>query len=195
MANVSDEAKEQYRKMLSEYRLQRLQDPIANCYPWQTRLATLELLEMAKRDSSEVRILTGTATEDFYCNEVTNRLEECLVEDCVVKVMVWNESERLAGRTLRNLHDRHPGLFQLEYAGTRNRGAEIPHFLLVDESAYRVEHPHEYFENVKMSDTSPETKARICFNDVASGKVLKHFFDQLWESRIAAQALSSAAEI
>jgi hypothetical protein len=189
---VSEEVKGAFRELLHNGRVHGSPAVIANRFQWQTRLATLELLEHAIDKKAEVRILTGTATEYFYRDDVVRRLGSCAKANCKIRMLIWNDKSGAVGDDLRDLVREHAGKFEIRRSGTRTMGAEMSHFLLVGEEAYRLEQPHDYFEkNQKFDEFSPEAMATIVFRDASGGQALAEHFNQLWDWCPAEAAVSA----
>jgi hypothetical protein len=191
VAPVDQAVKDKFQKALSDARLTNSKSTITNRSPWQTKMATLQLLEYALTtraagESVDICILSGTATEGFYCaNGVAGKLEECVKVGCSVRVLVWNDESHPAGTTLASLSRAYSN-FKLALSKTREQGEEMPHFLVINGRAFRLEHSHKYLDGVEFTDTTPETKANICFNDIVIGSNLADFFNSMWEACVKA---------
>ena len=167
-----------FKELLAKCRRERSAAQISNRFPWQTRLAVLELLKHASAESESVRIISGSATEQFYGADVCDSLESCLKTGADVSLIIWDTVDRPCA-TLQSLQSRFSN-FHVVCSGTREAGEVVSHFLVVGSAAYRLEAPHPYLGNEKFTDTSPETKAKICFHDPDGGGQLVSFFDKVW---------------
>lgn len=193
MVTINNDIKNRFRDILVQHRLAHLEQSIANRFPWQTKLAILELLTHAyEAKAKTIFILTGTATEGFYGAEIAEKLRACMEADTKVYILVWNDRDRAAPGLLNALKTKFPERLYTALAGTRTAGEQISHFLLVDESAYRLEQPHSYFDESVFDDVSPETPARICFNDRKGGAVLANMFRSLWNAAGGSPAFPAA---
>ncbi len=177
---VSDAAKDNYRGLLHELRREGSQTVVSNRYPWHTRIATKELLEHAADTRAEVRLLSGSGTEQFYNSDIIDLLVGCLRRACSVRILIWNEKAGLAD-TLTGLGDVGPGRFEWKYSRTNKYADEIRHLLLVGTQAFRLEKAHDSLDDFEFTEESPELPARICFNDEINGKALEEYFDTLWD--------------
>ncbi len=187
--SVSEKTKEDYKKLLETSCDKKSRDPIANRYPWQTRLATCQLLESAiekqkaKADGEEavtVRMLISTLPKYVYGGETADLVKKFREDGGTLKLVVWNTDcpDTLSSEPMRSLYG-YPSACKL--SGTSELGESLNHFLLVDNDAYRLEAPHESHEGKEFTETSPPVPARICFSDKERGKLLFDLFEQVWE--------------
>ena len=152
---------------------------IANRFPWQARLATEKLLELAQAQKLPIRILSGRCHEGFYTTDFANRLQACKNNGCNIRVLVWQNSANCISPALVKLAE--AGTIELRVSGTDQFESTVPHFFLVGENAFRQEAGHPPFtETTVFTDTEPQVPARIDFNDPQTGKVLSTLFEQLW---------------
>ncbi len=180
MNGVTDKTREGFKRLLTRFREGRIPIPISNRYPWQSKLATLELLDHARSLGAPVRILTGSGTDSFYGTEVGAALRVCLEKGCLVRVLVWNALDRPCGKALTVLSKRFSQQMQIRSKSGREK--ESPHFLTVDGEACRLEAPHEPYDDVEFSEIWPETVAQIWFNEPPLTKALNTYFDREWGS-------------
>lgn len=172
--------REEFLALLREFRKKSAKTPISNRYPWQSKLATVELLDFAKSIHADIRVLTGSGQDSFYGGEVEAAFRSAL-EKCSVKVLVWTDSEHPYGKNLGQLRKLFPQRMEVAISGMIEHGEEIPHFLAVGKTAYRLEAPHPRRDDCTYDDYSPETVAEICFNDPEVGSTLCGFFDDAWK--------------
>jgi hypothetical protein len=152
---------------------------IANRYPWQARIAAHKLLQIARYGSLPIRVLSGRCHEGFYDKDFAAQLQDCKDNGCVVRILVWQASPECISPDLIKLSE--TGVIELRLSGTEDFENEVPHFMLVGDSAFRQEAGHPPFnKNTTFSDDEPQVPARIDFNDPATGKVLSAMFDNLW---------------
>ena len=127
---------------------------VSTIFPWQTRCAISELLELAVEQTRHahgkdiaIRLLTGTASQFIYNDTVVRQLENALHVGCEVRVIIWNDVAHTAESSLwlRPLQTRYPNLV-VKSSETREHGEEIPHFLIVGVQAYRMEVAHPYID-------------------------------------------------
>ena len=182
MVRVARETQHEFAAKLHENRASNVAATISNCFPWQTKLATLELLSLAADRKHCVRILSGTATEQFYGDAVFEAIRQCAIAGCEIRVLIWNDNSHVSAQNsiLEKLLSL-SGLIKIALSGTREHGEKLAHLLLVGTVAYRLEAPHKYMDDAILDDVSPETRAKICFNDPSGGKELEEFFDTLWD--------------
>lgn len=179
-ATIVNDVREEFRMILARSRLERGCGVISNRFPWQSRMAVLELLKHAQECNEEVRILSGTGTARFYSAQVVEQMEACLKKGIPIRMVVWDERPP-EGLAVEALRARHPENFDIVYTGTRVAGDKIGHFLLVGKTAYRLEAVHGYLGESEFTDISPETKAKICFNDPVTGETLDGTFNLVWK--------------
>jgi hypothetical protein len=154
--------------------------PITNRFPWQTRLAVQELLDLAAQMSAEVRIVTGSGSDKAYGGDLAKAMRQAIEKKCRFRILVWNDEQHPYGKTLAELQNAYNTSLSIRMSGTRSTSGTIPHFLTVGDSAYRLEMPHPPYDDMQFSDTTPETKAQICFNDTSLTRILNAFFDKVW---------------
>ena len=153
---------------------------IANRFPWQTRMAMVKLLSLAKQDKLPIRLLTGSCPESFYDDTVIAQIRDCTQAGCpFVRVLVWQENSKGISPSLAALAEANE--IELRVSGTNKFADKIPHFLLVGDRAFRQEAAHPPFNrNVVFTETEPSVPARIDFDDQATAKTLAEMFDAVW---------------
>jgi len=153
---------------------------IANRFPWQARMASEKLLTVAKEKKAPIRILTGAGRDCFYTPEYTAKLAECKKAGSpYIKILVWQPTANGISPSLLKLTT--DGTVDLRITGTLKFSDKIPHFLLVDNYAFRQEASHTPFtKDTVFTDMEPQVPARIDFKDVETGKSLAALFDSLW---------------
>lgn len=192
MPKANEENRLKYRQLLRSFREKNSQDAIGNRYPWHCQIAVEELLEYAvsaaRKSEVEIKLLTSSCTDFVYgTDEIMNKFATFLSKGGCMRVLVWSDKVDDTGRKLLKLKDDYPGTFQFRLSGTRELGNELQHFLVVGETAYRLEAPHEAIEGCQFNDFHPEIPARICFNDKKGGDQLLAFFDDLWQASDSAK--------
>jgi hypothetical protein len=169
-----------FRNLLSKYRYGRSESFISNRYPWQTKMAVLELLKLAESDGKSVRILSGNAPEQFYSEEVIEHIAKCLKAGCDVNILIWSKSRRCP--EFESLQKTSYGQnLSFRFSGTTEGSDILQHFLVVGDDAYRLEAIHPDLSGETFTEISPETQAKICFNDPAGGGRLAKLFDTIWD--------------
>ena len=107
--------------------------------------------------------------------------KQIVAEGGKIQILVWGSNPLRCGKILRSLVESYPSV-EMRYSGTDNLSGRLPHFVLVDEQAYRLEAAHPAFpETTVFSETSPEIPARICFNDPDGATQLRKSFESLWK--------------
>jgi len=185
---VQEEEKERYREVLRESWKKPSQNVIPNLYPWHSREATKQLFEYATSGrrlgthGKIVRILTGSLPDYVYDDVMYDKIRKYVETDGQVRILVWNTTMDDVGGG--DLHDLCSGTKRLSIclSGTKDLSDELPHFVVVDDSAFRLENPHESVSQSDVSETSPRTPAMICFDNTGTGSKLSKMFDSLWES-------------
>lgn len=153
---------------------------ISNRFPWQARMASEKLLEVAALKRLPVRILSGGGAENFYTGQFATALRACKTHVPWIKILVWQRNAEGLAPCLKSLAE--DGTVELRISGTEELSDHVPHFLLVGDRAFRQEATHRPFsKHTKFSDIDPEVPARIDFDDLESGKTLENIFDTLWK--------------
>lgn len=155
---------------------------IANRFPWQSRIAIVQLLSFANRKVEPVRVITGSCPATFYKKLLPN-FETCLESGCSIKLLVWKEKKEEVLSLFSSLCERYPAQLALRFSGTTEHSSIIPHFMVVGESAYRQEAAgHEDFDDCDDDfENAPEVPARISFNDPKGAVQLIGLFEALWD--------------
>jgi hypothetical protein len=185
MTEVSSRERAEYARLLQQRRANNSQEPVANRFPWQGELAIRELLEAARAEQrsgrpAEIFILTGSAPDRVYETDEPAVWQQIVAEGGIIKILVWGSNPRRCGSVLRCLVDSRPSV-EMRFSGTDVLSGQLPHFVLVDKQAYRLEAAHPQFpENTVFTETWPEIPARICFNDPDGGTQLANYFQDLW---------------
>lgn len=153
---------------------------IGNRFPWQSRMASEKLLDVAAKRQETVRMLSGGGPEGFYNDGFTVKLKACKDAGCpFIRVMVWQKDDANVSKALRALAGQ--GVIELRVSGTDEFAERIPHFLLVGKNAYRQEATHERFTcKTRFTDMEPKVPARIDFDDKETGAELAAIFDDFW---------------
>lgn len=153
---------------------------IANRFPWQSKMALQKLLDVAEREKAPIRMLSGGGLENFYDEQIAERLGKCKAAGCpFIRVLVWQKEASGVSSALLKLGE--SDAIELRISGTDEFAERIPHFLLVGEHAFRQEATHARFtSSTKLSDVEPEIPARIDFDDTESGSSLARSFDKIW---------------
>jgi hypothetical protein len=153
---------------------------ISNRLPWQAKMVLEKLLEIAKAGQKEIRLLSGFCPQGFYDNNFAGRLADCKDAGCPsIRVLIWQKDQETIPPAFRKILDE--GKIELRVSGTDAHATEVPHFLLVGESAFRQEAGHAPFtKDTVITDFEPPVPARADFNDPVTGKSLKEIFDKFW---------------
>jgi len=179
LKTILEPLKKDYLQLLETAAANSSSETIGNRFPWQTKLSTQILLKVAADNGLDVRILSGGPKDFFWDTDRVKGLEKCLEKGCQVRVLVWYRDEAAVGSRLPKIAKKQPKL-QIRWSG-KDLFGPLPHFLLVDENAYRVEAIHGDLTGEEFTEVSPEIPARICFNDPVGGKKQRQFFDNLWD--------------
>jgi len=197
MGSVNPELVLKFRNMLRTFRADRRTGSVTNRHPWQTRLAILELLDLAETEAKlhgpqDIRILSGAFPGHFYNEQILDRLQAALEYGCRARILVWDQPPEARNPEAELLLQTYPRTFQISWSGTREDGENLWHFQLIGDTAYRVEAPHAYYPpDARFTDYEPPTVARICFNDPQLAKVLAEFFDELCQAVASKQSTVS----
>lgn len=192
-AKVSAEARKIYRNVVENARREASEITIPNRYPWHCRIGVSELLTLAcerqrlaeNGETCYVRLLTGTFPDSIY-ESIRDSIVDFLGDGGIFRIMVWDETVEA-----KLLIPKRRGL-EVRASGTRERGDELNHFLIVDSDAYRFEAPHRYHSRDEFTETYPPIPARICFNDAEAGAQLVRFFDDIWDEAAPAHDFAAA---
>lgn len=176
-----------YQSVLERFRERRNPNPIPNRFPWQSRIAMVELTKLAienlrNNGSETIRVLTSRFPWEVYGKPpLRTELESFLKLGGNLRVLIWTESLDRNELLLQSLQEIAPddGLNYL-VSGTEQGGDELHHMFVVGTSAYRFEAPHPSFKEVEFTELSPEVPARISFNDQENAESLVNYFDRLW---------------
>jgi len=179
---LGSEDKSTFRALLEAAAANPMVGVIANRFPWQTKMATEKLLDVAKAKRFGIRLLTGSCPEGFYDPSLAEKLRDCKKDGApYVRVLVWQEKAEGISKPL--LHLASEGVIDLHISGTDKFADQIPHFLLVGEGAFRQEAAHQKFgRDVTFTELTPTIPARIDFDDPETGKSLATLFDSIWGS-------------
>jgi len=179
MAILGSSDPEQYDEILRVERHALSHHQIANRKPWQARKATVALLNYAADEGLEVRYLVGTGGANFFGNDVIKAFGRCAEARCRMRMLVWNDDPRSIAPAFADLHAR--GKLGIRISGTRRRGGDLAHFLLVGDAAYRLEAPHDYFPaETVFTEDKPEISAIIAFSDRKETAFWARTFESLW---------------
>lgn len=153
---------------------------VSNRFPWQSRMAFEKLLDVAKKNKSSIRILSGSCHEGYYKEDLVKKITECKQAGCPnIRILVWQKSPDSICPALLKLAEN--DTIELRISGTDDFADTVPHFLLVGENAFRQEAGHPPFTSqTKFTDVEPQVPARIDFNDPVTGKTLTGIFDKFW---------------
>ncbi len=176
---------QRYHNALRLLRERQHPDSITVRFPWQCKIAFLELIELAIRRIDEnpgshvIRIITGKFPWKVYVPPVGDSLVKYLELGGKLKVLVWND-ELGDSQKLVDVLARQTGRFECRLAHTKESASMISHIFVVDDIAYRIEAPHSPFDGEPITDVSPIVPSRICFNDRSSSAKLAEYFESLW---------------
>ena len=185
MAAVSEKAKAGYRELLQLRRKGKSAEPIPNRYPWHGEMAIRELLEFARSAQqqghpADIRILTGSAPDRVYGCEDRSVWDQFAKAGGRIRIIVWGDNPGKCGGVLRALYETNESV-EFRLSGTNELAGQLMHFVVVGNSAYRLEAPHTPFpDDTIFQDFSPEIPARICFNDPIGGEAMVRCFDSMW---------------
>lgn len=184
-----DELKQIYRQKMEMAAREDSSQLLGNRFPWQTRIAVEQLLKKAAETNQDVCLLSGSAPEGFFNEQIIGLLNKCLASGCRIKIVAWSETEDVIAPALKTwARENRLKNVELRFSGTKKLEDRIPHFLLVGDKAYRQESPHASFQDVSFTESTPQIPARICFNDPETGASLKSLFEDAWgvSSEVAA---------
>ncbi len=170
----------EYQRILKRARKKSDKRPIANRYPWQSRLAIRNLFEYAAENKHPICMLTGTGGDHHFIPEVIRSLKMALEEGCECRILVWQEDDAKTSQKLLNLRSEFNNL-KIRFSGTSELGDELAHFQVSGNDAYRVEAAHSEIKDPDcVSDYEPSFPARIHFSDERGARRLINFFESLW---------------
>ncbi|QDT57296.1 hypothetical protein Pan44_53640 [Caulifigura coniformis] len=181
--SVFDSAAERYHRALRSLRESGDSDSVICRFPWQTKVAFQELLQLAidtqKRSRGVVvRVLTGSFCSEVYGPPVAEKFEQFLAAGGDVRIIVWNDSYAKSEWLIRSLERQ--GKLECRISGTTENGEKLSHLFVVGKDAYRLESPHPAYRELKVTDSEPEILSRICFSDSKGAAILAKYFDDLW---------------
>lgn len=180
---VSQQAMDDYESVLIRARKHQSAEAVTNLYPWHAERAVVQLMKLANDNSQDtssrvVRLISGSCPNFVYGGEAYDEFEKFAENGGAVKVLVWGRSNSEERSRLTKLQEEFPQNIEMRKSDSDELVGEIPHFLLVDDNAYRFEVPHPAAADFKALE--PPVPARICFNDSAYGKRLLSLFNGLW---------------
>lgn len=187
---TKQQIRDDYRRLLREFKDNRSSAPIANRYPWQSKMAMAELLSFAASlRAVDVRLITGTGEDYIYRGEVAGQFRAAAEVGCAIKILICLKPLAGSASVLKNLARDLPDNVELKTLPQGPSWEDLPHFLSVDEQAYRLETPHRPFKDREFSDISPETVAQIRFKEDPSETrivpLLNRVFDNAWSRAVA----------
>jgi hypothetical protein len=198
LRKASDSLKEQYADVLAFAREVKSPEAVGNLYPWHSELAVIELMRHAiqlqkdrKNSNAEpatVSLLTGACPDHVYGRDAYDKFADFVRLGGKLKIVAWAEKLRGSVPRLMSLRRDYRDNVDIRLSRVDEPEYGIPHFLLVERSAYRFEPPHESCSGQEVSDFEPEVPARICFNDSESGQQLGDFFNDIFEKCGAADS-------
>lgn len=188
MAKVSDQLREDYRRILRRARAEGTDQAIGNRYPWQCREAVQELLDFAreqqeKKPETPVEVLVITASFPNYVfgnNESVKQAKSFLQNGGKMRVLIWAKNPKVHDNDMF-LSCRGFPEFIVRKTGMDEYADRVAHFLVASGSAFRLEAPHKISPACSFDDFKPEIPARISFNDSKLGGELVSHFHHQWK--------------
>ncbi len=183
---VSQKAKDDYESVLIRARTHHSPEAVTNLYPWHAERAVVQLMKHANDNSQAtsartVRLISGSCPNFVYGGEAYDEFEKFAENGGTVKILVWGRSNSEERSRLTRLQEEFPQNVELRKSDSDELVGEIPHFLLVDNDAYRFEVPHPpHTAATGFEALDPPVPARICFNDSDYGARLLSLFNGLW---------------
>ena len=169
---------------------------IANLYPWHCRESMLALSNFAfvqvkgtMRNAGPVRILAHTFHDYFFHEDVVGNFVNFLNFAGDLRILLARRPIEGKGKGLQILVNRSAEFTKnSERPGLEIRTSSIidrafPQFIVVADSAYRIEAKHEpIYDPTKFTAKQPELLGRVCFDDVSGAQQLVRSFDLLWQA-------------
>jgi hypothetical protein len=148
-------------------------------------VAVDQLMKLANERQADgakqtVRLLTGSCPDFVYGRDAFKEFSKFVDDGGRLKILAWTKSLDAVRPKLTSLADDHPDQVEVRVSNRDDLNDQIPHFLLVEDGAYRYEVPHAAVDASTCSDFEPEVPAKISFNDEDNGRGLREFFDELW---------------
>ena len=177
---LGSEYEDEYLRILKRARTKVDQRPIANRYPWQSRLAISNLFKYAEENKLPICMLTGTGGEHHFVHEVLESLKLALEKGCECRILIWQPDNSKTSDELMKLGSQFENL-EIRFSGTSELGDQLAHFQVSGVDAYRLEAAHPEIENPsEVNKNEPSFPARIHFSDERGANRLLNFFNSLW---------------
>ena len=128
---------------------------------------------LLKKSKSQVKIFTGNLKETFYSDDkIFGAFEAAVNRGVSIKIITSENPEPSKILKLYKKNKENLKLFKL-----RNKSVTPNHFMLVDDSSYRLEAPHTE-EEIKKN----KVRGVVNFNDSSLAKKISLFFDRTLSS-------------
>ena len=136
-----------------------------------------ELLNYAR---SSIDIVTGELPNMIFDN-FSDILEAKAKRGVRSRLLVWDEQPVEENCHALSAAKRVPEI-EVKFKGDRIGGADLPHFLVCDNRAYRIETPHDYDRfSPSANEEDMAVQAEVCFNDPDVANQLRTIFAKVWQ--------------
>ncbi|MGV6839306.1 MAG: hypothetical protein ACWA40_03845 [Planktomarina sp.] len=150
-----------YETQVEQARKSKSADILENLAMGHAKVVVLNLFQYAVDHKVDVKIISGTLNEECYDAPVVQLAKKVLLNENRIDVLLTEADDDIHENAFAQLLNGNPN------ATLRSIQSDVPHFIVVGETAFRLEKDHDKVE------------AFLSFNHPETAKILSSRFDEL----------------